>query len=286
MIGEFAEYVLRSLGKLCRLYTIDRGGVDTIRPQIDLGVIELVECGTSDPWIFLNQACKGKIRDKDGKWFLPDNSNIGLFAFESLTSFSDAMMSWMAKKAGEGVNIGGGANTSFSVSGDGETVKISGSNMAHYGVCQSRVTEEAWESQRLPAPFVIWTASVNKDDDTAATGKILGPAVAGKALTDQIPRWFNYTFRIDALPAENGQPEKHVLYLGNTRDKNAGGAVGLGNTRTPLDSPPIAVAIEPASIVKALQLIESGSVIAREAVAKRLGKELLDKVKALKVSSK
>jgi len=47
--------------------------------------------------------------------------------------------------------------------------------------------------------------------------------------------------------------------------------VGLGNTRTPLDAAPLPASIEPASIVKALQLIEGGHAQALEKIKQRLG---------------
>jgi hypothetical protein len=144
--------------------------------------------------------------------------------------------------------------------------------MAHYGVAQSRITEEVWQSQRLNASYILWTASVSKDDDQAASGKVLGPAVCGKALTSEVPRWFNLTFRMDALPAQAGKPERHLLYMGNHMDMGAGNAVGLGNTRTPLDAGPLKEAIiEPASIVRALELIDGGYNVALETIKKRMG---------------
>ena len=268
-IGELADYVKQTEGRNTRLYTADRGGTDPIRPYIDLGIIEVVAQGETDPWIFLNKAVRGFVRDDRGKWVPGKNDEIGLFAFESMTSFADALMASMAKKAGENVNIGGGANISFTVTGDGESLKVSGSNMAHYGVAQNRITEEVWESQKLPASYIIWTASVSKDEDPSSAGKVLGPAVCGKALTAEIPRWFNLTFRMDAIPAQQGKAERHILYLGNHIDVGAGNAVGLGNTRVPLgiDLPS---SIEPASIVKALQLIDEGNAKAMEVIRKRL----------------
>ena len=272
LIGELAEHVKKTEGKNTRLYTADRGGIGPIRPYVDLGIIEVVAQGETDPWIFLNRAVKGYVRDPAGKWIPGKNDNVGMFAFESMTAFADALMASMAKKAGENVNIGGGANVSFAVSGDGENLKISGSNITHYGVAQSRITEEVWESQKLNASYILWTASVSKDEDQAASGKVLGPAVAGKALTAEVPRWFELTFRVDALPAQQGKPERHLLYLGNHMDAGAGNAVGLGNTRTPLDAPPMKeTIIEPASLVKALALIDGGYDVAVEAIKKRLG---------------
>lgn len=255
-----------------RLYTGDKGGVGPIQPYIDLGIIEVVAQGDTDPWIYWNKAVRGYIRDASGKW-VPgvDEARIGIYAFESMTAFADDLMNSMAKKAANNVNIGGGANISFTVEGDGESLKVSGSNMAHYGVGQSRITEEVWQSQKLPADYIVWTASASKDDDREAAGKVLGPAVCGKALTSEVPRWFNLTFRIDALPSQGGKPERHILYLGNHLDVGAGNAVGLGNTRTPIDSPPIPATIEPASIVKALQLIDGGYSASVDAIKKRLG---------------
>jgi hypothetical protein len=270
-IGELAEYVKKTEKKNTRLYTADKGGTDTIRPYIDLGIIEPVEMGITDPWIFLNKAVRGYVRDSSGKWVPGKNDNIGLFAFESLRAIAEALMTNMAQKAAQNINIGGGANISFTVTGDGESLKISGSNMAMFGIAQNRITEEVWESQKLSAPFILWTSSVSKDEDTTAAGKILGPDVIGKALTAEVPRWFNLVFRIDVLPAQAGKPERHVLYLGNHVDVGAGNAAGLGNTRLPLDAPPPPQnVIEPASIVKALQMIEGGHSVAIEKIKQRL----------------
>lgn len=271
-IGQLAEYVWKKFKKRTRLATADKGGTDTVRPYVDLKLIEPVELGDSDPWIFLNKVVRGQVRDDKGRWVPGNNDEIGLFAFESMRSIAEELMTYMAVKAGQGTNIGGGANISFQVSGDGESLKVSGSNMAHYGVAQARMTEEIWQSQKLNAPFILWTSSVSKDDDTTAAGKILGPDVIGKALTAEVPRWFNLTFRIDVLPAANGKPERHILYLGNHVDVGAGNAAGLGNTRMPLDAPAIASnAIEPASIVRALEIIDGGYNSALETIRKRLG---------------
>lgn len=271
-VGELAGHVMKTTKKKTRLYTSDRGGVDTIQPYIDLGIIEVVDIHNTDPWIFLNRSVRGMVRDPNGKWIDGMNDEIGMFAFEGLTSIADALMADMVTKAAQNVNIGGGANISFTVQGDGESLKVSGSNMAHYGVCQSRIKEEVWASQKLSAQYILWTAGASKDEDPEASGKVVGPSVVGKAMTAEVPRWFNLTFRIDCLPAQQGKPERHILYLGNHTDMNAGNATGLGNIRMPLDAPPITQnTIEPASIVKALEMIDKGSALAAEALKKRLG---------------
>jgi hypothetical protein len=270
-IGELAEYVKKTTGKNSRLYTADRGGLGPIQPYIDLGILEVYELGDQNPWHFLSHATSGDVKDSSGKWIKGDNSNIGMFAFETLRAFAENLMESMKNEAAKGTNIGGGSNVSFKIAEGGEILNISGNNMAHFGVAQSRMTEEVWKSQRLPADYIVWTSSVSKDDDTTASGKILGPDVIGKALTAEVPRWFNYTFRLDVIPAQLGSKEKHVLYLGNHIDIGAGGAAGLGNIRMPLDgTPPEKNVIDPASIVTALKLIEGGQVSAIEAIRKRL----------------
>lgn len=275
-IGVLAEHVYNLTGKKTRLYTADKGGLDPILPYVDLNLIEVVEINNSDPWIFLNKAVRGYIRDTNNRWVLDAaaNAKIGAYCFESLRGFAEALMLSMAQKSGAGTNIGGGSNISFAVSGDGETVKVSGSNMAHFGVAQARITEEVWESQKLEASYVLWTSSVSKDDDTTAGGKVLGPDVIGKALTAEVPRWFNYTFRIDVLPAQSGKPERHILYLGNHVDVGAGNAAGLGNIRRPLDAPPLtSVTIEPADLGKALTMVRDDSrKSATDAIRKRISK--------------
>ena len=216
---------------------------------------------------------RGFIRDEKDKWIPGDLKDIGLTAFESFRSFAEELLMWQANKAGEGINIGGGSNVSFTVTGDGETLKIGGGNQTHYKVCQDRLTAEIWQSQKLAVPYILWTSSVSKDEDTNAAGKILGPDVIGKALTAETPRWFNYTFRIDVLPAQNNNRERHILYMGSHVDVAAGNAAGLGNIRLPLDAPQLKqITIEPADIVKALDMVEGGVDPAVEAIKKRLGK--------------
>lgn len=274
-IGELAEHVFKTLGKTTRIYTSDRGGVDSIKPYVDLGIIEVISQDDTSPWVFLNRAARGMIRNAENKWVLDKtaNANIGLYAFESMTAFADALMTDLAVKSADNQNVGGGSNINFTVASDGETLKISGNNMSHYNVVQSRITEEVWQSQKLDADYLLWTASVSRDDDATSNAKVLGPEVVGKKLTAEVPRWFNLSFRIDCTPASKvpPKPESHILFLGNSLDASAGNAVSLGNTRTPKDSPTLPTSIEPASLVEALKLIEGSKDAALKTIKARLG---------------
>lgn len=267
-IGELAEYVHSTTGKKTRLYTADKGGVDPLIPYIKLGLIEVVAQENADPWIFLDKATSGKVRDANGKWV--DGEPVGFLAFESMTAFADALMASLAEKAAQGVNVGGGGNSNLTITDGVDTLKIGSNNVSHYNVAQVRITDAVWKSQRLPADYLLWTASASKDEDSISTSKVLGPQVVGKALTAEVPRWFGLSFRIDCIPAQMGKPERHILYLGNSVDSTAGGATSLGNTRTPKDSPELPSSIEPASIVKAIQLIDAAQEKALSIVKARL----------------
>lgn len=269
-LGLLAEHIFRTTGKKTRLYTADKGGTKTIQPYIKLDIIEAIEILGTNPWIFLDKATKGYVRDASGKWIPGDFSNIGMVAFESFRSFAEELLMWQAEKAAEGISIGGGSNISFQVQGDGETLKVGGGNVSHYKVAQDRMTSTIWQSQKLPAPFLVWTTSVSKEEGQLTTGKVLGPDVIGKALTEETPRWFQYTLHITVLPASMGKPERHLLHLGTHQDASSGNATAMGNVRQPLDAPALrAIVIEPADIVAALAAIEGGCDPATEAIRKR-----------------
>jgi hypothetical protein len=276
LLGELAEYVKLTLGLKTLIYSIDKGGIGPIQPLVDLGVIDLVEQGETDPWIFMNKAATGQVRDGAGKWVPADLKQYGMIGYESLTGFSDAFMQSLAEKAAQGVNIGGAANVNFTVTDGGESLKIGGNNMGHYNVVQTRVLNEVWKSQKNNVPFVVWTASASRDEDPNATGKVIGPQVCGKAMTAEMLRHFDLTFRLDCLPAQSGKPERHILYLGNSVDIAAGNAVGLGNTRVPLIKDnfgkikELPSTLEPASLVGALDIIEKAEAEAKEAIKRRL----------------
>jgi hypothetical protein len=274
LIGELAEDVFAKTGKKTRLYSGDRGGTGPVDPYINLGIIEAISMEGANPWYFLHNAVRGRVKNAKGEWVEGDNSHIGLFAFEGIRSFAEALMEDMKSLTAKNVNIGGGANVTFVVTEGNQQLKIAGNNQTHFSVAQGRMTEEIWQSQLLPSQYVLWTSSVSKEDDTNASGKILGPDAIGRALTPELPRWNHYTMRVDVLPAPPNGSERHVLYLGTQLDQNAGNVGALGNMRLPKDGKIAKTIIEPASIVEALRLLEEGKKGAEDAIRKRLGPKL------------
>lgn len=275
LIGELAEHEIATRGKITRLYSADRGGWLTIQPYVNLGIIEAHAVGDYDPWVWINKCVQGQVPDGKGGWTKPDNSNVGLWAFESITSIADSVMSWMAQASGRGVNIGGQGAFNFKVGEGKDQMTIGTNNQGHYTVAQQRVLEEVWRSQNLAGDFLVWTASARRAADADTNAQILGPQVAGKALTSEVPRWFNYTFRVSAQPQLNAAP-KHVLYLEDHVDQQASMAKGLGNARMPLAGTGVKVpfSLEPASIVTALKHLEERQKAAESDIQKRLGDAL------------
>lgn len=270
-LAELAEHGKLTTGKNSLIYSIDAGGVGPLGPVVDLGIVDLVRQEETNPWMFLSKVSRGQIRDAQGKWVPADLKQYYMVGIESFTGFGDALMMNLAEQAAQGINIGGQANISFNVQSDGETLKVGGSNMAHYGICQTRLLDEFLRSQKLGVDVICWTASASKEDDMNAGGKIIGPAGPGKALTAEIPRHCDLCLPIDCLPPAMGKPERHVIYLGNSVDQNAGNALRLGNTRVPLGVE-LPATIEPASIVKVLNLIEAAEIKAREEMKLRISK--------------
>jgi hypothetical protein len=274
-IGELAEHLARQ-GKRTRLYSADRGGWETIRAHTELElkpgkpIIEVIPM-FGEPWMWIDHAVKGDKLDAKGNWAPGMDPDIGLFAFEGMTSFADATMRWMADASARGLNIGGGGSFNFTVKDAKEQLKIGSNNQAHFGVAQQQVFDKSTQSQNLPG-IVLWTAGDSRGEDDAAGG-VIGPQIAGKALTPEAPRWFKYTFRLafELLP---GMPPKHVLYTDRHIEMASKGlAQGIANARVPLAGMgiDIPVKIEPASLVQVIDLISQRQVSAKEELKRRLG---------------
>jgi hypothetical protein len=146
-------------------------------------------------------------------------------------------------------------------------------------VVQSRLSSGVAQSQRLPVDIVVWTALARRGQDQDTMATILGPQAVGKALTSEIPRWFQLCFRLMAIP---GNPtlrtkDEYRLYLRDHNDPTAAGAKSLGNDRVPLGASPLPEFISPADVVKALEMIDR-AVLEAEA---KLREELLSSGRAV-----
>ncbi|MGE3341540.1 MAG: hypothetical protein AB7J46_06625 [Candidatus Altimarinota bacterium] len=273
-IGKLAEEVYVTTGKKTRVCSGDFGGTDTIEPYRDLDIIDLVEIGPTDPWVFINKVVRGYTRDASGKWVKDEkkNAEIGMYAFESAHGLAQLLQNDMDAKAGAGNTIGGDTNASFEVSGDGEKFKVGAAKgFGKYAIPQKEILKAMYESFKLPAQYVVWTAGVDVGKEELSKASTVGPLIIGGALTTLLPKDFNYTFHLDVI-VEKGKTPRHVMYLGTHQDPNAGGMVALGNIRRPLDAPELKTwVIEPTDLPKAIKMLQlDAKEEAKKAIQKRL----------------
>ncbi len=260
--GEYAKHVFKTRGKRTILNCSDRGGYDSVMPLVRAGIIIPNELGPEDDaWMFINDASTGGDTDL---------AEIGCIINDSGTSHSEALLTACSHAD---TQIGQQRTQKFTVSaGKGassRTLQVSINNEAHYGVVQGFMLDAIWKSTWLTRQGidVIWTFSVLRGEEQDRT-PILGPKLAGKALTPAIPKWFKYFFKLNTFPVEGEQP-RHVLYIAE-QPELAGLGHSFGNARYPMGATPLPATVEPASLVEAIALIERGQEEADAALAAEL----------------
>jgi hypothetical protein len=266
-IGEAAEHVAIATGKKTLLYKAKAESTATVAPYIDAGVIDVEPLDVGDPWVAIHAACGGKRYDRTkAAWVPTDLAAYGLVAYESMSSMALMIMQAQTKENAEGRSVGGKPAFVVKKGSGTEAVSISNNTMVDYMVVQADMTSEVWASQGLGLP-IIWTSHIQRGTDEENNSPVVGPVVAGKALTTTVPRWFTYTFRLEAVPVPNGRP-RHLLYVEEHTDT---GLKGFGNARLPLgDLPGFKPIIEPASIVAAMQQIRGAQKRAADGISARL----------------
>lgn len=272
-LGVLAERVWKESKRRTRVYTADLGGYRTLEPYVKLGLMEVFTPPPGMTWQWIRYTTQGYVPDEAGqKWVAPaqqpDFGKIGAWCFEGFTSYCDLMMTDMAVRAEKGQNVGGAAPVMV----EEGTVKVGGNNQAHYGMAQGAVMRGYQASTRLPGRYLVWTALSKRASDEESATPLLGPQLAGKALTDNAPAWFTYTFHLVRLPGDpvTKREDEHRLYLKAHKDLTVPGALAIGNERRPLDAPRVKEYVSPADLHVALNLVEEGIEQATAAIEKRL----------------
>ena len=229
----------------------DRGGFDAIEPLEAVGVMQVVNLDeVDDPWVWINAATSGEMLQ-------PDH---GLIVIDSATSVSEFLLNQITKDPQQ---IGQQKTQRFKVGAD-KQLTVGANNESHYGLVQSFMLDQIWRSTWLASKGVdvLWTFGLDRSEKVDAS-LVIGPKLAGHALTSQIPKWFQFFFRMVSIPV-SGAPARHLLYLQEQPDLNGTGT-SFGNPRYPLDATTeLPAVLEPASLVTALTLIEQGQAEADE----------------------
>ena len=258
--GEFAKYTWKTRKLKSVINSSDKGGVKSIAPLINLGIIKENSIKEDDdPFIWINDAASGVGLDPN---------EVGLAIFDSGTSMGEAILNHITKLD---YQIGQQRTQKFTVSKGKQNLTVGINNEAHYGVVQGFMLDAIWKSTWLTTKGidVLWTFSVHRGEEQDRT-PILGPKLAGKALTAAIPKWFNYCWRLASIPQEGEQP-KHVLYTAEVPEL-AGLGHSFGNSRIPLDSSVVIPAVvEPASLMTVFDLLDQAEKEAEDRLREELG---------------
>lgn len=271
-IGVLAEYIYATEGKTTVVFGGDKGGIRPLTPYINMGIVKVYPyLKTIDPWIWISHAVHGEAM-VDGKWKkVVDPKVDGLVAEEGLTAYADLMMLDLARVSAENPTaaVGGESAWSFEARQGSEVIKMASNTQSHYGLTQLRIMHEIWDAE-LGVPS-IWTALLVRTSDNLGGGVILGGQTAGNKQSTSLPRWFDITMRMDAVPQE-GAPARHLLYLETHKDKMSKGAKVIANARLPLAGASVKVdsVIEPADLVTALLQIDKRGKAAETEIKERI----------------
>lgn len=220
LIGSLCKFMMEKYpNKKGRLYTADNTAV--LEPYIEGGVLDVYRVDVRDhPFETLDCATRGywpaKPDDPKTKMLPPtpaDWEKYLFFAYEGLTNFSDLMLSnrgGLAKMMGGDKHIGPGTRPgedgiSFK---DGE-FEVGGNTRTHYFLVQKLISDLVRNTYALQVPLVTWTAhEVRAVEDNKP---IYGPAVAGKAATKDVQKWFDALIHVHTV--KKGNDLEYRLYL-------------------------------------------------------------------------
>jgi energy-coupling factor transporter ATP-binding protein EcfA2 len=263
--GEYAKHVFKTRQRRTLYYGADAGGYDAIQHLCELNIVTPITfTSADDPWIWSEAAVSGKHVDSE--------QDIGLVIFDSGSSLGELLLNSCGKMAAEGQEIGGRKAPGFRIrTPSGEQIKFGSNSDSHYFVVQNHMRDMINRSTYLTENGidVLWTFALDRGERPDQT-PILGPLVVGHALTKSVARWFKYTFPLMTISVHGSEP-RHVMYIQEQPD-TIGLSTVVSNARYPLDaSTPLPATIEPASITRAIELIERGKEEAVAAVKQELG---------------
>jgi hypothetical protein len=195
-VGDLAKWLYDKTGKTTRLVSASGGGWAPIQYLVNAGVIEPVYLiGRQHPYEAISKLSKGYWPvDPDAaetKLAEPgtqnnDISNVGLWAFESMSEISDWLMRY---------SVGMEAAGKMKISAQKAAAKFKDGDswfgspaQAHYGTIQNTISEVVANSTALPG-YVLWTAL---ERETMEDRQLFqGPLICGEAKTTSCPAWFN-----------------------------------------------------------------------------------------------
>jgi hypothetical protein len=199
----FSHYIAKRTGKATLLLSLDGGGWEPCKREVEAGMIRPYRCEAAVlPLVLLRKISQGYWPENPEETnpadinLIPINYNeIGGIGVEGWTSIGQVVMRYLPDK---GLSVGGeqrdkpGANMMFTlpIHVMGQVVNESfGSNTrGDYGFVQRLLYGLVMNFISLPVEYVLFTAleAKTEDDDRSTT---YGPAIAGKKATAECGAW-------------------------------------------------------------------------------------------------
>lgn len=213
-IAALVRRFYKDTGKKARIIVGDGSGA-TYEALVEAGVAEMADYSIRDwPLSTLKQFCEGywpadPLDPKSPmKPMTPEQfKSISLVAIEGLSVGANYVMGdkkgGFSERAARGEKIAGDSpvqlidlerneTTGQVVKGTGPGMAFGGVTLGGYGHAQRRMLGFIEASKALPG-WVIWTAHERSSEDKVSNQKLIGPEVAGGALTANLSRIFNNT---------------------------------------------------------------------------------------------
>lgn len=205
--------IFNTTGKKARILVGDGSGA-TYGGLVAAGVAEIIDYTTRDwPLSTLSQLCQGfwpaDPLDPKSKMLpmTPDKfKELGICVIEGLSVGAEYVMGdkkgGFSERAARGEKIAGDSPIQLIdaernaqgiiIPGSGSGLAFGGVTLGGYGHAQRRMLGFIEQSKGLPG-WVIWTAHERVAEDKNTNQKVMGPEVAGGALTTKLSRYFNNT---------------------------------------------------------------------------------------------
>lgn len=209
LLGALARAYHSRTGKKTRLILCDEGGPSAIQPEINDGIIEVVDMmGDSQPQSNLMWLAKGHFIGDSGSIDQKKQNleGIGIVALDSISSAADLVINQL-------VQSGTKISQDVVALREEQGLKFGNPSQSHYGAVQRYMLQLISALNGLPVDHVFYTALESKGQDSTDGSITLGPLVSGKALTSQVPSRMNRILHLEIVPTSDKKDRVYRIYF-------------------------------------------------------------------------
>lgn len=235
-LATLAAELYKATKKITRVYVGDGSAATYLDSGlVDAGIVRLMDYSVRPyPLTVTQQIADGwwPVDDQDPesplKPLSPEaKAATGMWIFEGVSVMGLYILADLAKQAGQGVKIGqdspfmvmdaeiDGATGRYKP-GTGTGAKFGGNAQAHYGMAQTQMLDRIQRSKKLPG-WVWWTGHevlAAELGEAAQATPVIGPEMAGRAKSANLPRAFGHTLHATTALNAGGKARAKDSYTG------------------------------------------------------------------------